>query len=45
MLSGMAVKGEEIYRKMFTSANKVQFGRKYHYPCVIDTYLPSINVS
>jgi len=25
MLSGMVVTGEQIYRKMFTSANKVSF--------------------
>jgi len=44
-MSGMVVKGEQIYRKMFRSANKVQFGSKYHYPCVIVTYLSSTNVS
>jgi hypothetical protein len=45
MLSSMVAKGEQMYRKMFTSANKVQFGSKYHYPCVIGTYLSSTNVS
>jgi len=44
-MSGMVVKGEQIYRRMFRSANKVQFGSKYHYPCVIGAYLSSTNVS
>jgi len=44
-MSGMVGKSEQIYRKMFRSANKVQFGSKYHYPHVIGTYLSSTNVS